>query len=165
MLALFVGLLLAGLLVDIVIRKPYKSREGEQRHDRYLPPFIHTGAQPDGKGQDAKADDIAQRVELYTETLFFFAAVFFRSGDYSVEHIAEARKHKADNGRDELAAKRKTYTTYRRQHADEGEVYGVVVKSDQNNISQKLLLTNYNMFCSLYSSCFDILLADAICQE
>lgn len=160
MLALLVRLLLAGLFRDVVIRKPYKPREGEQRHDSYLPPLISAGAQPDGKGKDAEADDIAQRVELYAEALFFLAAVFFRSGDYAVEHIAEAREHKTDDGGDELAAKRKTYTAYRRQHADEGEVYGVVVKSDQNNISKKLLLTNYNMFCSLYSSCFDILLAN-----
>jgi len=88
MLALFACLLLAGLLGDIVICKPYKPREGKQRHDSELPPFIRAYAHADHERKNTEADDIAQGVELYPEALFLLASILFRAGDDAVEHIA-----------------------------------------------------------------------------
>ena len=113
MLALFVCLLLTGLLGDVIIRKPYKPSKCKQRHDGYLPPLPCADRYADNKRQNAEADYIAKRVELDAKTLFLIRAVLLRPCNDTIEHIAEAGEHKAYDSGDYLALNGKA-------HADNG---------------------------------------------
>ena len=113
MLALFVCLLLTGLLGDVIIRKPYKPSKRKQRHDGYLPPLPCADRYADNKRQYAETHDIAEGVELDAKTLFLIRAVLLRSCNDTIEHIAEAGEHKAYDSGDYLALNGKA-------HADNG---------------------------------------------
>ena len=134
MLALFVRLLLAGLLGDVIIRKADKSREGKQRHYCDLPPCICAESHADSHRQHAEADDVAERIELDAEALFLIGAVFFRSCDDAVEHIAKARDHQAYDRRGYLTGHGKADADRRGEHSYEGQPDRVIIKSYQFNL-------------------------------
>ena len=110
MLALFVCLLLTGLLGDVIIRKPYKPSKCKQRHDGYLPPLPCADRHADDKRQNAETHDIAERIELDAEALFLIRAILLCSCNYTVEHITEAGEHKAYDSGNYFALHGKAHT-------------------------------------------------------
>ena len=67
-------------------------------------------AHSDGGGKHAKADDVAERVDLNTEALLLIGALFAGAGDLAVEHIADARGQQATEGIEGLAGGGQVYT-------------------------------------------------------
>ena len=113
----------------------------KQRHYRYLPPLPRADADADNKGQNAEAHDVAERIELYAEALLLIRAIFFRARDYTVEHIAEAREHKAYDRRNDLTLYGKPHAGHRRQHTDKGQPHRVIIITYQEKHLQFALST------------------------
>ena len=101
--AVFLGTAaLVSLAVDLKNVEKGQTNDGAQYvkdKSRDAQGAVDTAKIENDGGEQAKANDVAQRVQLNAEVLFVLRAVLFGAGNGTIEHVAHTRQNKAKHGR------------------------------------------------------------------
>ena len=120
---------LAGLLVHIEPRQADEGAEDVSPAGQGPHPGAAQGID-DHRRQHAEADEIAQGVDLDAEPLLAAGPILLGGGHLPVEHVADARAHKAQDRRRQMALEGAEDARKAGQKADIGEDHRVVVNAE-----------------------------------